>query len=258
MRRRIMVAATAAILCGGFASTAAAHHSWGSYHWGRTTNPFTLKVVDTTSSGWTSYVSTAIGDWNASGPLVLNKLTGTSNRHCAAIAGQAKVCNSTYGNNGWLGLATIWTASGTTHIAQATTKLNDTYFNSGTYNTPAWRSMVACQEIGHDFGLDHQDENFNNANLGTCMDYTNNPSTNQHPNQGDLDQLTCIYDPASAGRTLSTTTHSCTGTGHLDSSNTGTKAPTGIVQRPGSENVSVTHRGGLTKITYVTYANPIH
>ncbi len=32
-----------------------------------------------------------------------------------------------------------------------------------------------CQEIGHDFGLDHQDENFNNPNLGTCMDYTNDP-----------------------------------------------------------------------------------
>jgi hypothetical protein len=39
-----------------------------------------------------------------------------------------------------------------------------------------------CQEVGHTFGLDHQDENFNNTNLGTCMDYTNDPSTNQHPN----------------------------------------------------------------------------
>ena len=50
-----------------------------------------------------------------------------------------------------------------------------------------------CQEVGHTFGLDHQDENFNNANLGTCMDYTNDPSTNQHPNKHDYDELITIY-----------------------------------------------------------------
>ena len=33
----------------------------------------------------------------------------------------------------------------------------------------------------------------------------------------DYDQLLCIYDPADAGRTLSSPNHSCTGTGHLDS-----------------------------------------
>ena len=55
------------------------------------------------------------------------------------------------------------------------TKLNDSYFSLATYNKPEWRAMVACQEIGHTFGLDHQDVDFTNANLGTCMDYTNYP-----------------------------------------------------------------------------------
>ncbi|MEK7208262.1 MAG: hypothetical protein AAB699_01800 [Patescibacteria group bacterium] len=57
-----------------------------------------------------------------------------------------------------------------------------------------------CQEIGHTFGLDHQDVNFSNANLGTCMDYTSDPDgtinsqlDNQHPNQHDYDQLATIY-----------------------------------------------------------------
>ena len=50
-----------------------------------------------------------------------------------------------------------------------------------------------CQEIGHTLGLDHQDEIFDNPNLGTCMDYTNTPSTNQHQNQHDYDQLEAIY-----------------------------------------------------------------
>jgi hypothetical protein len=52
---------------------------------------------------------------------------------------------------------------------------------------------VTCQEIGHTFGLDHQDTNFDNPNLGTCMDYTNDPSANQHPNQHDYDELVTIY-----------------------------------------------------------------
>ena len=52
------------------------------------------------------------------------------------------------------------------------------------------------------------------------MDYTSNPDgplANTSPNQGDYDELLCIYDPGTAGQTLSTKTHSCTGTGHLDS-----------------------------------------
>ena len=78
-------------------------------------------------------------------------------------------------------------------------------FPSGSYNTPAWRALVACQEIGHDFGLDHQDETFNNVNLGTCMDYTNAPDGgvvggfnygpgNRHPNAHDYDELKTIYN----------------------------------------------------------------
>jgi hypothetical protein len=55
---------------------------------------------------------------------------------------------------------------------------------------------VTCQEIAHDFGLDHQDENFSNPNLGSCMDYTSDPDgppSNEHPNQHDYDQLVTIY-----------------------------------------------------------------
>jgi hypothetical protein len=53
---------------------------------------------------------------------------------------------------------------------------------------------VACQEIGHTFGLGHQDENLDNTNLGSCMDYTSNPVSNEHPNQHDYDQLVRIYE----------------------------------------------------------------
>ncbi len=60
-------------------------------------------------------------------------------------------------------------------------------------STEADRQFVMCQEIGHTLGLfDHQDEVFDNPNLGTCMDYTNNaagPPSNEHPNQSDFHWL---------------------------------------------------------------------
>lgn len=176
-----------------FATPAAANHSWGGYHWARTANPVTVQVGDNVDSRWDSSLQEAVADWNKSTVIESPLVPGsTSPKNCKGIAGTVQVCNSTYGRTGWLGIASI-SITGGTHITQSTVKLNDTYFNTATYNTPAWRNMVTCQEIGHTYGLDHQDTNFNNANLGTCMDYTNDPSTNQHPNAHDYDQLLTIY-----------------------------------------------------------------
>ncbi|MBI5004362.1 hypothetical protein HZC00_04670 [Candidatus Kaiserbacteria bacterium] len=174
------------------ATTAHADHSWGGYHWARTTNPLTLKLGDDVTSAWDSYLQVASTDWSLSSVLDTTIVAGRSNpKTCRAVAGRVEVCNSKYGNNGWLGIASIW-ASGT-HITQGTVKLNDTYYNTAKYNTPVWRQFVVCQEIGHTFGLDHQDEAFDNPNLGTCMDYTSDPFTNQHPNTHDYEMLETIY-----------------------------------------------------------------
>lgn len=192
----IAVAATAVLV-----GTAAASHSWGGYHWARTSPSFTLKVGDNVSSTWDAYLDGAIADWStptggASKVLGLTKVTGgTRAKNCRPTSGRIEACNARYGNTGWLGIAQIWITGGT-HITQAITKLNDTYHDSAPYNTPAWRRLVVCQEIAHDFGLDHQDENFSNTNLGTCMDYTSNPAgppSNEHPNQHDYDQIVAIY-----------------------------------------------------------------
>lgn len=175
------------------AGAVSANHSWNGYHWARTANPFTLMVGDNVSTAWDSYLVTTINDWSASDVLNMVRVTGKANpRNCRPTAGRVEVCNSTYGNTGWLGVAQIW-VSGGTHISQGTVKLNDTYFNTSTYNSPAWRNLVSCQEVGHTIGLDHQDENFDNPNLNTCMDYTSNPTTNQHPNTHDYDELDTIY-----------------------------------------------------------------
>lgn len=183
---------------GVFASSAYAIHSWGGYHWARTLNPFNLKLGDNVSTVWDSHLVTASSDWNASSELDTSVVNGLSKRNCGPVKGRVEVCNKTYGNNGWLGVASIWVSGG--HITQGTVKLNDTYFKTAKYNTPAWRQFVMCQEVGHTFGLDHQDEDFSNANLGTCMDYTNDPDgtlfgqlDNQHPNVHDYDELGLIY-----------------------------------------------------------------
>jgi hypothetical protein len=207
-----------------YSPAAQANHSWSGYHWARTANPFTLALGDNVSTAWDSYLGDASSDWSQSTVMDTTIVTGgvTNPKNCRPTSGRVEVCNARYGNNGWLGLAQIWVSG--KHITQGVTKMNDTYFGTNsTYNTPAWRHLVMCQEVGHTFGLDHQDENFDNANLGTCMDYTSNPlgpPDNEHPNQGDYDELLCVYDPAYAGKTLSTTTHSCTGSGHLDSTTT--------------------------------------
>lgn len=194
-----------------------ANHSWGGYHWARTSNPFTLKVGDNVNATWDAYLDTAIGDWTQSTVLNMTKVAGSvSNlKRCSPPAGRVEVCNASYGNNGWLGIAGI-SVTGGTHITQGYVKLNDTYFNTAQYNTPAWRRLVSCQELGHTIGLDHQDENFSNPNLGTCMDYTNAPAgggsygpSNEYPNQHDYDELQTIYS-------------------HLDSTTTvGASVPTG-------------------------------
>jgi hypothetical protein len=206
MTRRLLALITAGLLVALLAPPAQANHSWGGYHWARKANPFLLSVGDNVSPAWDAYLDTTVSDWSKSTVLDLTKVPGSSsNRSCKGTTGRVEVCNNTYGNTGWLGVASI-SITGGTHITKGTVKLNDTYFNTPTYNSPAWRNLVSCQEVGHTLGLDHQDVNFNNANLGTCMDYTNDPSTNQHPNQHDYDELVTIYSHLDSTTTVGAAT----------------------------------------------------
>jgi hypothetical protein len=205
VRALIAMAAMAVVMV---PSAVGATHSWGGYHWARTANPFTVKLGDNVSSAWDPYLATTSSDWSASDVLNTTIVAGATNpRPCKATSGQVQVCNAAYGGTGWLGVAQIW-VSGGSHITQGTVKVNDTYFNTATYNTPGWRNLVMCQEVGHTFGLDHQDTNFNNTNLGTCMDYTSNPlgpPDNEHPNTHDYDELDIIYSHLDSSTTLSAT-----------------------------------------------------
>lgn len=193
-----------------------AGHSWGGYHWARTSNPFTVKLGDNVTSAWDSYLVTTSTDWSVSVVVDTPIVPGGSRsvKLCDATTGQVQVCNFKYGDNGWLGVASIWVTG--SHITKGTVKLNDTYFNTPSYNTPEWRNLVSCQEVGHTLGLGHVDEAFDNPNQGTCMDYTRNPvgpPDNQHPNQHDYDQLALIYNHVDTTTTVASSTSSASGTG---------------------------------------------
>jgi hypothetical protein len=203
MRRLLFVVIAVAVASGALASAAGANHAWGGYHWARTSNPFTIQVGDNVSAAWDGYLRTAASDWSADtagNPLNANVVAGASKGKCRPVSGRVEVCNGAYGNNGWLGLAQIWVSSGG-HITQATTKMNDTYYNTSKYNTPAWRGAVMCQEVGHTWGLDHQDES--GADFHTCMDYATNPDAdNMHPNYHDYEELAIIYSHVDATTTI--------------------------------------------------------
>lgn len=184
-------------------NVASATNSWGGYHWARQTPQFTLKLGNNLSPGWQTYLSNASSDWNSpqlfgatSTPLLTAIVAGQSNKRCAMVAGTTQVCNSTYGANGWLGLASI-NISGGVHITQGSAKMNDTYFNTATYDNANEKQHVMCQEIAHTFGLDHQSTD--GSSLNTCMDYFSNTGVNAtstmstRPNKHDFDELNIIY-----------------------------------------------------------------
>ena len=204
----------------------------------------TCELAVNVNATWDSYLGTTSFDWSKSSVLDTTLVTGGANpRNCRPRSGWIEVCNAAYGNTGWLGVAQIWVSGG--HIAQGTVKVNDTYFDTAKYNTPAWRNLVMCQEVGHTLGLDHQDESFDNANLGTCMDYTNDPSTNQHPNKHDYDELEAIYSH------LDNTTTVGASTGFLPDA-----VPSFAPANRVSQSIYRTDLGeGRTLVTYVVWAD---
>ena len=198
-QRRPMVLAAALLALGLLVNVASATNSWNGYHWAHTTSPFTLKLGNNLSSAWQLRFSQASTDWNSpevfgkSTPLLTAIVAGASSgRRCKMVAGTTQVCNSTYGNNGWLGLATIYITGGV-HITQGSDKMNDTYFNTSKYNNDNEKQHVICQEVAHTFGLDHQSTDGSSQN--TCMDYFSNTGANAsstlstRPNVHDFDEL---------------------------------------------------------------------
>ncbi len=251
------------MVLGVLGSTAEASHSWGTYHWARTANPFTLQLGDNVSSLWDSHLGTASADWSVSSVLDTTVVTGlTTAKRCKPIKGRVEVCNSTYGNNGWLGVAQIWISG--SHITQGIVKVNDTYFNKATYNNPNEKLHVMCQEIGHTLGLDHQSED--GSSQDTCMDYFSNTGVNAtstlstHPNAHDYDQLVTIYTHLDAVTTLLSRIAGSSARASSDNDSDFThQSEWGSAVQKSKDGKSSVHERDLGKgqklFTFVTWAN---
>lgn len=201
-RRYLWLATVVVFLAATLPAFAA--HRWSTYHWRKTSAQISPPVVMNLTAPWPNYASRVMSDWNQSTVIESPWSYGaiSTRKRCTSTTGKIEVCNSTYGQNGWLGIAGISLSGG--HIVKGYTKLNDTYYNTATYNKDSWRRMVFCQEVGHDYGLGHVNENFNDPNTGSCMDYTNDPGrndgqgTNEYPNSHDYQELLTIYNHTDA------------------------------------------------------------
>lgn len=213
LRRCLTLAAAATVFAApGLAS---ATHSWGGYHWARTTPQFTLQLGNNlTTVDWRNALLAASSDWNSPDlfgatftPVLTAIVAGKSNKNCSMVTGTTQVCNGRYGNNGWLGLASI-NIIDSVHITRGSAKMNDTYFGLATYNNVNERRHVMCQEVAHTFGLGHQSET--GASLNTCMDYFSNTGANAastlstRPNYHDFEELNLIYSQVDGTTTVAT------------------------------------------------------
>jgi hypothetical protein len=214
--KRFVVKAALAVAAAAVSVAAYASHSWGNYHWARTTTSFNLQVIDSTSPLWDSHLNASLSQWSQSGKLNL-AITGADDssrtrKQCRAVSGKIRVCNASYGNNGWLGLASI-NLDSKGHIVQGTAKMNDSY-DWYFVDNPSERPHVMCQEVGHLFGLGHTSED--GSSQQTCMDYSNDPRSTT-PNSHDYQQLDTIYGHLDSYNSYATSTAAAAPSGSQNS-----------------------------------------
>ncbi|MGH9578061.1 MAG: hypothetical protein ACRD3R_11545, partial [Terriglobales bacterium] len=77
-RRTFVRIALVALAVGALTAAVYANHSWGGYHWARTSNPFTLKLGDNVNSTWDPILTTTSSDWSQSSVLNTTIVTGGS------------------------------------------------------------------------------------------------------------------------------------------------------------------------------------
>lgn len=145
-----------------------------------------------------------------------------------------------YGDTGWLGINEVLKSVPDQIIQSSVAKMNEYYLNNAGYDerlytmchevrSLSWnqsfcrfmtddnhgflsdpcslgfcflRLSIVHSQVGHGFGLPHTDENFNNADLGNCLDYTNRPKNNLRPGEYNCNRLKTMYGTVDGNRVL--------------------------------------------------------
>lgn len=160
-----------------------------------------LELWNALDDTWTSEYEEAISDWNTLCTPKVLELTSKEvemDRECTQADGVMKVCNGNYGETGWLGINEVLKSVPQGIIQSSVAKMNEHYLLNADYDE---RLYTMCHEIGHGFGLPHTDENFNNKDLGNCLDYTNSPSNNLRPGDVNCLRLLEMYGSVNRRRT---------------------------------------------------------
>jgi hypothetical protein len=149
-----------------------------------------LDVVDALQGPWEDIFHAVVKDWDEGTPKALSLATEKTGHDptCEPIDNKSKVCNGNYGDSQWRGINQVLIQNG--YIVAATSKMNEFYLEKA---SNAQKRYTLCHELGHSFGLAHTDENFFNAPLGNCMDYTDNPAANESPDLSNFEFLEELY-----------------------------------------------------------------
>jgi hypothetical protein len=176
VRRVILILAALVLL--GTVQPASATHDWGSppYHWERSSNPFTVTLIDNTT--YDQEMALGAADWSKSS--VLDMVVGGSKRGRGGSL-RVNVTNgeSSSGNAAWAYLY----LDADNHITGATVQLNDTVLRT---RDPSYALFAMCHELGHALGLDH-----NFTGDGSCVGGFG--TGNLHPSAHDYEQLEILY-----------------------------------------------------------------
>lgn len=137
-----------------------ASHQWNCFHWQTTDLTYDGPTKDkggkspSRVADYENAYDDAVALWDST-VITLSNVND----------GNIHLLYRSYGRNGWLGLASIFVSG--CHITDGTSKLNATFLDDTSTYSFDDICHVACQEVGHTLGLDH-----NRSSNTTCMNDT--------------------------------------------------------------------------------------